>query len=394
MTPHRFILSAVTMILCAGCVEPIILDPEEEMPLVVNCVLERPYEWWWEMDESQYYQGYPADKVIPTQYLDLVYARRPSETEVRKMDDAEVCIFDGRNQLYEFKWNGDRYECAFLPRYGMNYQLEITTPDGGKIRASTIFPARVRLQKAPLISTLSQRYTYSGFFYSESLYEDITVRELSPGYQEIIVTEEYRPFLGPYKVWVSASEGSGEPGIPIMTNHPEADDFNVMGGDWPTENNMSFQEADFNMFTSSGFAPGWDKESSAAVWALYKDAWTKSLAHDKFVRIHQTSDMPSIFEEDTQCTVQSVQRDSRLLFTLNAEFDYEKDIANHQEVGYLCRFVSDEYDRFLKDVAGKFLIHGDEFASYYSEDPVYSNIIGAKGIFGAVSHTSTTFSWR
>ena len=44
MTLHRFILSVVTMILCAGCVEPIILDPEEEMPLVVNCVLERPYE--------------------------------------------------------------------------------------------------------------------------------------------------------------------------------------------------------------------------------------------------------------------------------------------------------------------------------------------------------------
>ena len=83
-----------------------------------------------------------------------------------------------------------------------------------------------------------------------------------------------------------------------------------------------------------------------------------------------------------------------MLFLLNAEFDYEKVIADHLEIKYLCRFVSDEYDRFLRDVAGKFLVHGDEFASYYSEDPVYSNITGGKGIFGAVSHTLTYINWR
>ena len=395
MTLHRFILSVVTMILCAGCVEPIILDPEEEMPLVVNCVLERPYEWWTEMDESQYYDGYPADKVIPTQYLDLAYARRPSETEVRKVDDAEVCVIDGLNQSHEFKWNGDRYECAFLPRFGMLYWLEITTAEGEKLRASTFFPPRTRLRMAPLIKTLGGRNSYSGYFYSETLFEKKTVREDAPGYQEIFVTQEYRPFLGPYNVWISASEESGEPGIPIMTNHPDADDFNVIGGDWPTENNRAFQETDFNMFTSWGYSSQWDKESCDAIWALYKDAWTKSLAHDKFVRIHQTGDMPSVFEEGMPySTVKSDIIDSRMLFVLNAEFDYEKDITNHQEAGYLCRFVSDDYDRFLRDVSGKFLVHGDEFASYYSEDPVYSNIIGAKGIFGAVSYTSTTIIWR
>ena len=394
MTLHRFIISAATVILCAGCVEPIILDPEEEMPLVVNCVLERPYEWWTEIDEFEFYQGYPDGKVIPTQYLDLVRARRPSETEVRKIDDAKVSVIDGIKQIHEFKWNGDRYECTFLPRYGMPYRLEITTSDGETLRASTTFPARVRLQSVPVMSMGFSR-SYSRYFYSEMLYENRTTREVGPGYQNIEISWEYRPFLAPYTVWISASEGSDELGIPIMANHPEADDFNVLGGDWPTESNRSFQEDDFNRFLSRGVASPGNKDSYDALWTLYKNAWTKSAAHDRFVRIHQTGDMPSVFDEGMPYSlVQPDLIDSRMLFMLNAEFDYEKVIANHLGIKYLCRFVSGEYDRFLRNVAGKYLVHGDEFASYYSEAPVYSNIKGGKGIFGAVSHTLTPIIGR
>lgn len=399
MTLHRFILSAATVFLCAGCVEPIILDPEEEMPLVVNCVLDRPYEWWMEMDDWEFYEGYPEGKVVPTQYVDLVRAKRPSETEVQKIDDANVSIIDGRGQVHEFKWNGDRYECTFLPRYGMAYWLEITTSDKKTLRATTTFPARVRLQSVPVMS-MGFSHSYSRYFYSEMLYENRTIREIAPGYQQISISWEYRPFLKPYTVWVSASEGSDEPGIPIMTNHPEADGFNVIGGDWPTENSRSFQEDDFYKNHHWGGYPGYtgqvvNEDILDALWTLYNDAWAQSSAHDRFVRIHQTGEMPSVFEKGT--TYSFNQRDgidSRMLFLLNAEFDYEKVIADHLEIKYLCRFVSDEYDRFLRDVAGKFLVHGDEFASYYSEDPVYSNITGGKGIFGAVSHTLTYINWR
>ena len=367
------IVSIVSVLMCIGCAEPIVLDPEEGMPLVVNCVLDRPYDWWEVLEDYDFFIGYPEDLEIPVQYLDLFRAKRPSETEVRKIEDAKVCIMDGLDQTFEFKWNGERYECQFLPRFGMSYRLEVTTQEGETLKAATIFPPRVRLQGCPVLLVFGVKHSISSYYYAESLV--INHRT----YGDVIHSyTDYPPYTKPYNVWISASEGSDEKDIPIMTNHPEADDFNVMSGDWPSESNVAFQEADFGIHNTYG-----------ALWDLYKDVWTKSSAHDKFVRIHQTGEMPSIFEEGVECSTAPIAgRDSRLLFALNAEFDYENDVTEHKEAKYICRFVSDDYDLFLRDVAGKFLVNGENFASYYSEGPIYSNIKGGKGIFGAVSETS------
>ena len=236
------IVSIISGLMCIGCAEPIVLDPEEEMPLVVNCVLERPYDWWLELEDNIRYHGYPEDLDFPMQYLDLFRAKRPSETEARKIKDAKVCIMDGLDQTFEFKWNGERYECQFLPRFGMSYRLEVTTQEGESLKATTIFPPRVRMKAHPVIYIPGIKSTLAAYFSAESF------RYLDGG-----TVWDFPPYTKPYNVWISASEGSDEKDIPIMTNHPEADDFNVMSGDWPSESNVAFQEADFGCFFIDDF---------------------------------------------------------------------------------------------------------------------------------------------
>ena len=50
---------------------------------------------------------------------------------------------------------------------------------------------------------------------------------------------------------------------------------------------------------------------------------------------------------------------------------------------YSVRFVSQEYDAFLKDLAEKTVVHADELSVIYSMEPTHSNIKGGLGIFGA-----------
>ena len=101
--------------------------------------------------------------------------------------------------------------------------------------------------------------------------------------------------------------------------------------------------------------------------------------------------MPCIFEEGMVCYKKWQYEDlvdARQLFVLNADFYPEMDIKY-----FVFRFVSDEYDRYLRDLAAKFDLHGDEFASHYSMEPIYSNVVGGKGIFGGQCKTQMTYSY-
>ena len=60
----------LAVLMAAGCVEPV----------VVTCVLQRTVEGYVHQD-------------TPVQYLVYFYARRPSESEYRVIDDASNCVF-------------------------------------------------------------------------------------------------------------------------------------------------------------------------------------------------------------------------------------------------------------------------------------------------------------
>lgn len=370
------VLIALSMLGIISCVSDIELDDGSEMPLVVNCVLSRSPESWYELEESEFW--HPSDSEIPTQYLDLYRARRPSERTMQKIDDARVCVIDNNDIRHEFKWNGERWECKFLPHYGKRYELEIISAQDDTLKAFTLFPPRVRLASVSIITGRDMFYGRSDArYYYLQTYVERRVQD-APNYYHIEWNAE--PFRAPCNLWVCAYRNDVELDLPILTNHPFADDFNVCKGSWNDFNIAEFQKEQFDgiMHSSPSFRPE-DEE----LWSVYNENCSGSFAHHRYIRIHQTGATPSVMEEGTRCywTYEGVEPlDSRLMFVLNADFDTES-----YSRGFVCRFASDEYDRYLRDVASKYDIHGDEFASYYSMDPVYSNIEGGKGIFGAMT---------
>lgn len=122
----------------ASCVEPIVMDPLEEMPVVVSCVLSRDGGWYEEHPEEE------RDYTPPAQYLDIYYAQRPSASVRRVISDAAVQV-TGPGGPYDFVWNGSRYESAFLPKFDREYKLKIKTADGKELSSSMVFPPDVRL---------------------------------------------------------------------------------------------------------------------------------------------------------------------------------------------------------------------------------------------------------
>ena len=96
----NFRILPILLLICfalfaVSCSEKIILDPMEEMPVVVSCVLTG------EADMNA------AGLSAGPQYVDLFRARRPSETGYEKISDASVRVVSGEER-YDFVWNGER----------------------------------------------------------------------------------------------------------------------------------------------------------------------------------------------------------------------------------------------------------------------------------------------
>ena len=82
----------------------------------------------------------------------------------------------------------------------------------------------------------------------------------------------------------------------------------------------------------------------------------------------------------------------RDLFILGADIRLDKTVGSDGELHYFLdltkdlrydvRFVSEEYDKYLKTMVDTRRVHGDELTSIYSPDPVYTNIEGGLGCFG------------
>ena len=127
----KVLVTLMAGVLASSCVEPIVMDPLEEMPVVVNCVLTR------ERDPGK-------NDVIPVQTLNLFYAKRPSDKEYLTISDAVVKV-SGAGQTYDFTWDGERWTSTFLPDFGTEYSLEVSLPDGNRLSARTVVPMKMSL---------------------------------------------------------------------------------------------------------------------------------------------------------------------------------------------------------------------------------------------------------
>lgn len=337
----RRICSSVVLplFLAVSCVEKIVLDPMEEMPVVVNCVL---------MTERT------------TQELDLYYAKRPSETAYVPITDAKVVVRDASGNNYPFQWNGERWICDFVPAYKTRYFLEIETCDGKKITAETTMPDNFILCGTPFRGDAFKTKSPEGHFipvYSANnvCYFAINTPEKSPG---------FRVYNGELYAWITAGDR-------LTTDHRDADPFNILSGTWKDLKRLTSPYADYHYGNYSFYG----------TLPLYKG----------FIRIHQRD--PFIGTLWSFYNTNTLMKYDKYCFILDSDTEYPeiKEDGSLEKNEYHVRFLSEEYDAYLKDIVNNQYVHSDELVQFYSMEPVASNIKGGLGVFGAETVSSTPY---
>lgn len=377
---------AVTL-LGVSCAETIEMDPMEEMPLVVQCVLTRDINQYLEYDLYKSVSGYDFPgmdyKVLPTQYLDLYYCRRPSEGSYEKVSDAKVKITGGGNE-YVFAWNGDRWECDFLPRYNTQYMLDVVTAKGDTLSARTYFPSSLVLRGfRPAVYNENEGWgvkfpaVRDNLFFSFFLYTYWWTEE-QPSHYWLQTGLDSAPVSGVF--WITAEKDDKQVAS-LSTDHPDADNFNVIGTQW---SELEYPEG----FREHLYAVSQDKTAAEDWWNTYSGYSASSHVFKDFIRINQSSttktSVPAglVDSEYTGIYISDTWKiDPSRTFTLSPGTVY--DLENNYGLVLKVRNVSYDYDKYLRDMADRNLIHGDELVNIYNPSRIYSNVEGGFGIFGA-----------
>lgn len=377
----RFLRSAylsITAFLAVSCVEEINLDPMEEMPVVVTCVLTTE---------------------TTEQSLELFYAKRPSETGYVSIPDAKVVVRDDGSAggaVHEFKWNGQKYVCTFTPAYNTRYLLEVETADGIRLSAETTTPDHFVL--------MPQAYSSEYFVVLEDysnpisgvwplyLRSEVEYRQYLAYYFALETEAGVVPYADELYAWISAGDR-------LSTDHKDADSFNLLTDNWN----------DLKLHPFIKRRDSWLPEYYHQFFAAFP-------AYMKFIRIHQRPG----FTGPVSVEYIGEAKYTDYLFYLNSDtidntiivaepdnvddmpeeiFDdwlrwYNKRLDYPAQNEYSVRFVSKEYDAFLKDLVEKNIIRADELAVIYSSDPTFSNIVGGFGIFGAETVGSAPFYYK
>ena len=392
----KYLLLSLLPFLAAACVEPIVMDPLEEMPVVVQCVLTKDragdglfYGDYQFNGNGNYTYFDPEDTTV--QYLDLYYARRPGETEPAKISDAVVSVKEGVGKgakIYPFSRNGERWEAVFGPVFGETYTLEVIIP-GRKdhIFATTVFPGNCfirsfRIQRPNPHSGFSESVSVSSETSKLSRYFALMRWELRV---EQIAERTYTSYWVPWDypgeafLWVMAKEYD-KPCERLYSDHPGTDSFNICSGTWDEMRCLeSMKQLDI---TSPYYA-----DADSYFWDKYASRCTGLPMHKKFLRIHHPAGFESALETDS-LFVNWSYCDPKKLFTVGADFETVSDLYQYytDKTNYSMTMwmVSEEYDRYLRDIISNTELHGDELTTLYSADPMYTNIEGGIGCFGSM----------
>ena len=371
-------LSLLTF-LAVSCVEAINLDPMEEMPVVVTCVLTTE---------------------TTEQSLELFYAKRPSETGYVSIPDAKVVVRDDGSAggaVHEFKWNGEKYVCTFAPAYDTRYLLEVTTADGTTLSAETTMPKHFSLLPQKFsdrhIAVLEDYSNPISGLWPNYLDRRVEYRQSLAYFFALETDAGISPYADELYAWISAGDR-------LSTDHKDADSFNLLPDNW---NDLKSH-------------PYFDRRGKYA--PEYYQFFSAYPAYMKFIRIHQrpgftgtvsekylgeTENTDCLFylnsdtTDDTVLTAEIENVDGipeEILNEILKVWSRQKLFDYPAQNEYRVRFVSKDYDAFLKDLVEKNIIRAEELAVIYSTEPIHSNIVGGLGIFGAETVGSAPFYYK
>ena len=330
------------LLLCA-CTETIVMDPLEEMPVVIKCILSRGSN--------------DGEKKTPIQYLDLFYAKRPSESTNQIITDATVVIYGNGTNCF-FNWNGERWESSFLPEFGAEYYLTITLRDGQIISAKTKFPPNAVINGCEVFRGYSE-LSYAKYYTVTGCEDDA-------------------------HIWITSVDGRRDIKH-FCTNHPYADNSNIVLGFWHDLEGAKLIMGNFYLLKKN-----FGNIVDNTIINQYYEAAYYTPVHKDYLRLYHPKDFDNGVADNL---VQSVYSGSGpyskgfIITTDDIEF-YTPPRWTGPAMTQLpikVFFLSQEYDLYLGECMKKSL-HKDELASLYSFSPNYTNVIGGIGIFGSEYH--------
>ena len=381
------------------------MDPLEEMPVVVRCVLTR------DLIEDGYHPGElePNDYVPPMQFLDLYRARGNSKSgDYIPINDAEV-IVSGAGERFSFEWNGSRWQCRMLPAFNREYKLRVITQEGDTLSATATFPSALYLNDYPIID-ISDYYSPKGacYYYLARHYD---VEWKNGPFTNYICKEDV--YNGESALWLCAKY-NGSLLSKICTSHSGCDGFNISTdrwGDSPVFKHMedlfyfwcNYHNEQYDHIVNqeglSEFEKEWAMKNGHVfpvdenLWIRYKSLWYSSPMHYQYLRIKHPAHFNSGLAGDYHSYVandyiegggnKKYNVDPESLFVVGVDFDtdwvtYGNDI---NKIILNSVFVSADYDLYLRDLLRN-TIDSDVFTSSYNSASVHSNIRGGIGIFG------------
>ena len=357
MARSGYIAAALILILPAlcltGCIEEISLGTGEASRVVVHCLL----------------------KEGDVQTMELFYTSEARDGVRRPVTDAEVILSSYDEEVSRFRYDsGCVWSARFTPKHCKLYKLKVIT-GGDTLSAQTRFPDDVDVAAyfKGRYSDTSHHHSYLFVSYELRYISDSI--HITPGttYDDLIYLHLYgKPYSNSYNLWVFPHNlGRGDYEKYIGTTHQMADNFNL----------SSLFVADLPCFSrDSVLAMRMGDTRRQLAWypAIYPDLQL----HDGFVRIPVPANYrwDKSQEELTRTPVYSPRA-----FVLVREFPitYGYNETPVYIKLYDFYFLSDEADRYYKDVYAKD-INKEQFIFEYDTDNIYTNIEGGgSGVFGA-----------
>ena len=366
--------TASLLLAATGCVQPVEIEPPAEREVFVKCILE--------------YKNY-------IQRATLLYSGGIGEDYFEPVRDAVVTIggVKAKDRIYQFHNVGDGvYEARMEPQAGETYVLKAAIPGRDTLEAVTTIPQMFSVSShiIPPEEWLEDGNDNQpdmnpwAFFKCHRSYEQMKAsggRSLLSEMPGIIycldsLVHHHLYVLGR----MEDSSGVIAPITQLATNHQLADNVNVNGKKYGVPNSAAI----------SGANPRQRYESSI------KQCYAELLLHDGYLRIDFPDNYDNGLRNIYQVILSSGQEpdevvkiDAKRYFAVVGDFDYniwkEYDHDNAHPVLYFCS-VSEEYDRYLKSVQASLVdAEGDLLSTLYGDSEGYSNILGGRGVFGAIN---------
>ena len=396
-------LVAMSVFPLTSCVENIDIDSGENLPVVVDCVLQ--------MDTVQTLRLYHMKKLNEDDFKPVTEAW----VELQVLSESGNPI----NRVVFHRVDGSLWETPFKPEYGKQYRLSVTIPGKEEIFATTTFPEDLRLvlQSKILrdasgfydksIDTTRLRMITAEVATARMVTEDDFLFGVMKGtaYPEDadFPLKAYIPTGGkackmwifprrdsivvyPPNNWVEWHPPFSYSDLPfiksrkhycdlVVTDHPCADNFNLVPGKVA---DLDIVNVPVNTIT---------KKERFSSYLLNYTQWIPEMCpdlplHKGFVRIDQPEGFSNGLSDDDLKTSYQYSRNS--FFILG---DYSNYLSGIEPFLIEVRFLSEEYDAFQRELHIRNLSKDDFILSTYDSNNIYSNINGGVGIFGAENTT-------